>query len=136
MNETPTDTPRALIVDDEPSIRNAIRRWLTSHGFDADTASNGVEALDLFNKNTYDIVTMDLDMPRMDGRETIRELRSVAPGLPIIMITGYLDRVDDTLLQSVSRVLLKPISLRHIEQEIREVLGCPVAQPHPGDHAR
>ena len=113
-----------------------MRRWLSSHGFDADTASNGVEALDLFSNNAYDIVTMDLDMPRMDGRETIRKLRSIAPDQPIIMITGYLDRVDDALLQSVSRILLKPISLRHIEQEIREVLGCPMAEPHPGDRAR
>jgi len=69
----------------------------------------------------------------MDGRETIRELRSVAPEQPIILITGYLDRVDDALLHSVSRILLKPISLRHIEQEIRAILGCPVAEPHPGD---
>lgn len=136
MNETPTPSPRVLIVDDEPSIRNAMRRWLSSHGFDADTASNGVEALDLFSNNAYDIVTMDLDMPRMDGRETIRKLRSISPDQPIIMITGYLDRVDDALLQSVSRILLKPISLRHIEQEIREVLGCPMAEPHPGDRAR
>lgn len=136
MNETPTPSPRVLIVDDEPSIRNAMQRWLSSHGFDADTASNGVEALDLFRKNTYDIVTMDLDMPRMDGRETIRKLRSISPDQPIIMITGYLDRVDDALLQSVSRILLKPISLRRIEQEIREVLGRPIAVPHPGDRAR
>lgn len=110
-----------------------MKRWLTTHGFDADTASNGVEALALFRENAYDIVTMDLDMPRMDGRETIRELRSLAPDLPIIMITGYLDRVDDALLQSVSRVLLKPISLRHVEQQIRDVLGRPADKPRPDD---
>ena len=113
---------RILIVDDEPSIREALHRWFEVRGFEADVAADGIDAIERFHERRHDVVTLDLDMPRMDGVEAFVELRALAPGLPIVIMTGCSDRSRDPVLQRANRVLTKPVSLRVVEREVRRAL--------------
>ncbi len=85
---------RVLVVDDEIINRELLCRMLQRHGYQAESASDGIEALALTNQFAFDLVLLDVNMPGMDGFECLRHLRerfSVSE-LPIIMVTADLDR--------------------------------------------
>jgi CheY-like chemotaxis protein len=114
--------PRILIVDDEEHIRSTLHRWFYLRGFDADQAQDGAEAVEKCANNEYDVITMDLEMPRMNGAEAIAIIRRTCPGLPIVLLTGYSQDSSEEVFHCVSKVLTKPLSLHQIEAEIRAVL--------------
>lgn len=76
-----------LVVDDEERIINFLRSKLKASGYDVLTASDGLEALGLMQSREPDFVLLDLLMPKMDGLETLRELRSFSP-VPVIILTA------------------------------------------------
>ena len=78
---------RVLIVDDESSIRRALRPPFVELGFQVTEASRGEEALQLLRSVSFDVVLLDINMPGIGGIETLRRLRSVYPKLPILMLT-------------------------------------------------
>ena len=83
-----TPPVRVLLVDDEPSIRRALRTPLSEMGFQTTEASRGEEALHLVQTQTFDVlVLLDVNMPGIGGMKTLVKLRSVAPRLPILMLT-------------------------------------------------
>lgn len=114
---------RILIVDDEPSIRDALARWFTLRGFDVTTARDGQEALNLCLDRAFDIITMDLEMPRMSGDEAIGRIREILPEVPIIILTGYPNEADSVLEGGASLVLTKPLRLRELEHEVMKLLA-------------
>jgi CheY-like chemotaxis protein len=79
-----------LVVDDSPSVRRVVSNMLKSHGWEVQTARDGVEALDVVARQTPAAVLLDIEMPRMDGYELLATLRSQAQyaGLPLIVITS------------------------------------------------
>lgn len=81
--------PLILIVDDEPSILQALGGLLADEGFDILTASNGYEALKVIDSESPDLVLLDIWMPGIDGIETLKEIKKDSPFVPIIMITGH-----------------------------------------------
>jgi two-component system KDP operon response regulator KdpE len=86
-----------LVVDDENSIRHALRLTLGALGCGVSEASTGEEALALLDKAHYDAVLLDINMPGMGGMNACREIRRKAPGLPILMLTvrdAPTDKVD------------------------------------------
>jgi CheY-like chemotaxis protein len=99
-----TPTPRSpagggrlvLVVDDEPAVREALRRVLEKFGYKVLTAGNGYEALEIFRPRQAEIhaVLTDVMMPAMNGVTLVRELRALAPELPIVAATG-LDQSGD-----------------------------------------
>lgn len=80
-----------LIVDDDSEIRNLLREALIIHGYAPVEASNGKEAIKEFNKQRFLAVFLDLNMPEMNGLETMQILREIDPDVPIIFITAYGD---------------------------------------------
>jgi len=80
-----------LVVDDETLVLKTMRRLLESHGFEVVTATDGVEALELFAKRRDDVrlAIVDLTMPRMDGESCFRELRRLSPALKVLLTSGY-----------------------------------------------
>jgi len=76
-----------LIVDDEPTMRQALRTTLAAFGFDIDEAPDGEEALRLLRRKKFEVVLLDVNMPGMGGIETCREMRRLAAGLSIVMLT-------------------------------------------------
>jgi CheY-like chemotaxis protein len=79
-----------LVVDDSPSVRRVVSNMLKSHGWEVQTARDGIEALDVVARQTPAAVLLDIEMPRMDGYELLATLRSQAQyaALPLIVITS------------------------------------------------
>ncbi len=81
--------PSILIVDDEPSIRDSLGGLLSDEGFEILTAANGYEALKVMDKDSPDLVLLDIWMPGMDGIETLKEIKKSNPYIQVIIITGH-----------------------------------------------
>jgi DNA-binding response OmpR family regulator len=80
-----------LVVEDEPSLRNFVQMVLESAGYQVRTAEDGQQALEAFVQHRHETVAvlLDLTMPRMDGLEVLRQLRPLAPNLPVLLMSGY-----------------------------------------------
>ena len=81
--------PSVLVVDDEPSIVQSLSGLLGDEGFDVTVATNGYEALKLIDRESPDLVLLDIWMPGIDGIETLKQIKKDNPGLQVIMITGH-----------------------------------------------
>jgi len=123
--------PRILIVDDETGIRNALGRWFCIRGFHVDEAADGVEAVQKCRQGAYDVVTMDLEMPRMNGLEAIEAIGAMRPGMPVIILTGFLQEVEIGPDCRAARILTKPIRLQELEKHVRDVLSTSRPTPDP-----
>jgi len=119
--------PRLLIVDDDDCVRDALSRFFKLRGFEVDQARDGLEAVEKCAGHVYDLVTMDLEMPNMGGREAIERIRCIHPALPIIVLTGYTKLLDDRPIPGISGVLTKPVSLWKIDEEIHKLILRDVA---------
>lgn len=80
--------PRILVVDDEEQVRRVLRLVLERAGYEVDTASDGNEAVAVFDPARHDVVITDIVMPEKEGIETIQELRQKSTGVRIIAISG------------------------------------------------
>jgi two-component system, OmpR family, KDP operon response regulator KdpE len=112
---------RILCVDDEPSIRRALRPPLLDLGFQLVEASRGEEALQLLHAGAFDIVLLDINMPGIGGLETLRRIRAFAPRLPIVMLTvrdGEEEKVE-ALELGADDYVTKPFSMRELIARIR-----------------
>jgi DNA-binding NtrC family response regulator len=114
-----------LVVDDEAIIREAIRRVLErTTSFHVLTADDGEPALETFKQEHVDLVVTDLLMARMGGIELLRQLRQLAPDLPVIIVTGYgtLEDAIEALHLGVSDFVKKPFDIRELIHTIDAVL--------------
>lgn len=114
---------RILIVDDEEKIRSLVRKYAEFEGYTVDEAANGLDALDLFGKNAYDIVIMDIMMPMLDGLSASREIRKKS-NVPIIMLSARgeeYDRIGGFQLGADDYVV-KPFSPKELMLRIEAVL--------------
>jgi PAS domain S-box-containing protein len=82
-------TVRILVIDDELGIRDLLRSELTVQGYRVDTAENGEEGLNYFRANHCEIVIADIKMPKIDGLQVLRAIKSLCPETEVIMLTGY-----------------------------------------------
>jgi DNA-binding response OmpR family regulator len=115
--------PRILLADDEPDILAPVGYALRADGFDVDTASDGEEALAAARGRDYDLLVLDVMMPKLQGTEVCRRLRAESI-VPIIMLTARdseLDRVLGLELGADDYVT-KPFSTRELASRIRAVL--------------
>jgi PAS domain S-box-containing protein len=118
---------RILLVDDEPMVRNAHRRLLESLGYRVETASDGEEALALFEKApaSFDLVLTDQTMPRLSGADLAKALLAIRADARVVLCTGYSDRVDERRAHAlgVSALLAKPIDRETMAAAVRKALG-------------
>ena len=77
-----------LVIEDERDVRNLFRRMLVESGFNVDTAADGVAALRMVERREYDVILLDIIMPKKDGLETMSALKRSHPEIKIIVITG------------------------------------------------
>ena len=116
--------PRVLVVDDEPAVREALRRALELEGYSVELAQNGAEALRLVNAIEPDMVVLDVLMPEVDGLAACRRLREEGSRVPVLMLTaraGVGDRVDG-LDAGADDYLVKPFALEELLARIRALL--------------
>lgn len=110
-----------LIVDDELSIRLSLRTILSGLGFTVVEAARGEEAVALVRAARFDVVLLDINMPGLGGVDVCRQIRKVAPFLPIVMLTvqGSEDRKVETLDAGADDYVTKPFQLRELIARIR-----------------
>jgi len=115
--------PRILLVDDEHSIQTLLSYPLRKDGYEVVQASDGREALDRFSESTFDLVVLDVMMPRMDGLEACRRLRARS-SVPIIMLTAKADEVDKIvgLELGADDYITKPFSVREFRSRVKAAL--------------
>lgn len=116
--------PRILIVDDEDSIRDALARWFSLRGYDVEKAEDGLVAVEKCATGQFDIITMDLEMPRLSGVDAIERIRQSHPNVPIIVLTGYPNEAEEVLERGAAKVLTKPLRLKDLEQEVSMLLAA------------
>jgi two-component system KDP operon response regulator KdpE len=119
-------TPRGkiLVVDDEASIRLAIRTTLHGLGFDVAEASTGEAALELIRNAQYDVILLDINMPGMGGIAACREMRRVSPAAAIMMLTVR-DSEDDkvqALDSGADDYITKPFHVRELVARVRAAI--------------
>ena len=117
---------RILLVDDEPSILGMGRQMLTRLGYDTTVAGNAREAVELFAEHSgrFDLVISDMTMPGMTGDKLAGELRKMAPGIPILLCTGFSGRTFLKKVESlkINGFIAKPFLRDDLAETVRKVL--------------
>ena len=124
MTTTPVPKPRVLVVDDDRAVRESLRRSLEFNGYDVSLAADGAEALAGIAATAPDVVVMDVMMPRLDGLEATRALRTAGNDLPILVLTArdaIGDRVEG-LDAGADDYLTKPFALQELLARLRALL--------------
>jgi len=128
------DATRVLVVDDEPMVREVLARYLEKEGFAVDVADDGDAALAAFEAAAPDLVLLDLMLPKVDGLEVLRRMRSRAP-TAVIMLTAKGEETDRVvgLELGADDYVTKPFSPREVVARVRAVLrrSAPVPAPAP-----
>ncbi|MED1412845.1 MULTISPECIES: response regulator transcription factor [Bacillus] len=114
---------RILIADDDKEIRDLLKRYLERELYMVDTAIHGEEALHLFNQNNYNLVILDLMMPKVDGIEVCRKLRDKT-NVPILMLTAKDHDVDKILGLSIGAddYITKPFSIHEVVARVKALM--------------
>ena len=111
---------KVLVVDDELEVRQVLREFLSSRGYDVSTASGGAEAVALVETIKPDLVLLDVAMPDMDGVETLKRIVAIEPALAVIMVTANADIGVTSKLLALGAVdyVPKPFDLDYLDQAV------------------
>ncbi|HEY5947624.1 MAG TPA: response regulator transcription factor [Kofleriaceae bacterium] len=115
---------RILVVEDEPSLRDGIVDLLSGDGHAVTAVGDGVAGVETGLRDRFDLVVLDLMLPRLDGMEVCRRLRAARPGMPILMLTARGSEDDKVrgLIEGADDYVTKPFSARELLARVR-VLG-------------
>lgn len=113
---------KILVVDDEYLIRNVIKEYCQNEGYKVDEAENGEVAIDKVYDNDYDLITMDIMMPDMDGYEASREIKDIKD-IPIIMLSARTEEEDklNGFDIGIDDYITKPFSPKELMARIKAV---------------
>lgn len=106
-----------LVIDDDESLRLLLRDEFTDRNFNVVTASDGEEGLVSFNEETVDLVVLDLNLPKINGREVFEHLKAKSPNIPVIIYTANPDMIFDTQDLAHVEVILK-------STDVEELMEC------------
>jgi DNA-binding response OmpR family regulator len=134
---TPLSTPRALnpdasakaagrilVVEDDPAVQKALRRLFETEGYTVETQSDGRSALDSFQSSAPSAVVLDLRLPKVSGRDVCKEIKALAPKLPIVVLSAASDVSDKVLLLELGAddYVTKPFSARELVARVHAIL--------------
>lgn len=122
--------PTVLLVEDEPSLRNGLVRYLTQHGYTVLGAANGREALEHLARHTGELhaVLTDMVMPEMSGTELLQRVRSVRPGVRALLMTGYTEEALAVGGMNAlgEPVLQKPFAIAELLAAVNTLVGSSI----------
>jgi len=111
---------KILIVDDDQNILRLYKEELEEDGYEIVTASNGREAMEQFEKEAPDLVTLDILLPDIDGIKLLRQMKEKRPRLPVIMSTAY-DYRDDFAVWASEAYIVKSADLSELKSTIKKL---------------
>jgi len=112
---------KILIVDDDPNILRLYKEELEEEGYIIVTASNGQEAIERFDQEDPDLVTLDILLPDIDGIKLLRQMKEKKPRLPIIMSTAY-DYRDDFAVWASEAYIVKSSDMTELKATIKKLI--------------
>jgi CheY-like chemotaxis protein len=117
---------RVLLVDDEEMLRESTSEALATLGAEVILAADGQEAVNIIfdQKDSIDLVFMDLTMPRMDGRQAFQEIRKIAPAMPVILTSGYNEQesIQHFIGRGLAGFLQKPYTLKALGETLQHCI--------------
>jgi DNA-binding NtrC family response regulator len=115
---------KILVIDDEKSIRDTLKEILEYEDHQVDLAADGEEGLEQFKNNKYDIVLLDIKMPKKDGIEVLEDIFGVATDVPVIMISGHgnIDTAVESIKKGAYDFIEKPLDLNRLLVTIRNAM--------------
>jgi len=118
---------KILVIDDDASDRDLLAAVLTKRGYEVILADNGGTGLMLCHRRTPDAVVLDLNMPGIDGRSILRQLRILHPTLPVVVFSGHsTEEIEQEMLnQGATAFIQKAFSLHQLGSALQEVLPSP-----------
>ena len=127
----PNETPRILIVDDDPGQRSLLDSFLRGQGFETVLADSGERALELLPTGKFSMMISDVRMPGLTGLETLQRARKNFPSLPVLLVTAYADIRDavEAMRDGALNYLAKPIDLDELLATVRLAAGIAKTEP-------
>ena len=129
LESLPTGVERILLVDDEETITKLEKQMLERLGYHVTARTNSLEALQIFmaTPTAFDLVVTDMAMPNMTGEQLTKELIDIRADTPIIICTGFSEKLDvhQTQKIGVKGLLMKPIVKSDMAKTVRKVLDEP-----------
>lgn len=115
---------RILVVDDELFVRELLLEFLSAQGFEVLLADSGEKAVEVIQTQLADIVLVDLKMPGIDGIETLKQIKKIAPDVLAIIMTGYptIESSIEALRHGASDYVVKPFKLNDLKSSIENAL--------------
>lgn len=113
---------KILVVDDEKNILRLYKAELEDEGYSIVTANTGQEALEVFDRENPDLVTLDIMMPDMDGIQVLRQIKQKNSQVPVIMLTAY-DYRDDFSVWVSDAYVVKSSDLNNLKATIKQIFG-------------
>ena len=138
----PAQVSRILVVDDEEMIRILLNDILTAEGYEVTTAFDGRWAIDLLERERFDLILTDMVMPGRDGTDVLRAAKRIDPGYPVVVMTGYpsVEAVTRLIRLGAADYITKPFNVDVLTVtvakllEMRQVSTVPAGEEssHPG----
>lgn len=115
---------RILIVDDDIGMTETLSDILSELDYNIDTVNEGYKTIDMIRKNSYDLVLLDIKMPVINGVETYKKIKDIAPSLKVIMMTAYSveELVEEALNEGAFGIIYKPLNIKNLLAIIEKLL--------------
>ena len=130
------EAARLLVIDDDPDVREVSCECLSLLGYDVEAARDGADGLAQLTRERFDLVVTDLHMPHLDGWDVLESARAIAPGMPVIILTGAATDEDRERTRAHGvRLVSKPFDLSELKAAVRDALaptrGAASSDPWP-----
>jgi two-component system response regulator (stage 0 sporulation protein F) len=114
---------KILVVDDEANIRELYKEEFTEMGYEVITVHDGIQALSVLETQKFDLVTLDMRMPDMDGIETLRKMKEKDSTLPVIICTAYEEYKHDFGSWCSDAYVVKSSDMAHLRETVKKIIG-------------
>lgn len=116
---------KLLVVDDEAKIRDVIKEYAEFNGYDVSEAEDGMQAVSMCRDNDYDLIILDIMMPKLDGFSTCKEIKKFKPDQPVIMLSARGEEYDKLFgfELGIDDYIVKPFSPKELMARVNAVLS-------------
>lgn len=118
------ERPKILVIDDEPGVRDLVCDALSMSDFLSTQAADGLEALSLLRREKFDLLVLDINMPKLDGLALLEKLRNEGLSIPVLMLSARADKSDinQGLRLGADDYLTKPFSIEELVLRVKAIL--------------